>query len=131
MQTKQINNIHIAPVVHLAIKEEEIRGYDYFTNLYANIDVCAKRKSGKSTLIYNILNNCTGRRTNVVFFCSTINRDDTYKRILEMLEKQKIKTVCYDHFIQEKENILNTILRELNEAMEHAEEEKIAKAEER
>ena len=55
MQTKQINNIHISPVVHLALKEEEIRGYDYFPNLYSNIYVCAKRKSGKSTLIYNIL----------------------------------------------------------------------------
>ena len=89
MQTKQINNITIRPVVHLALKEEEIRGYDYFPNLYSNIYVCAKRKSGKSTLIYNILKNCAGRRTNVVFFCSTIQRDDTYKRILEMLEKKR------------------------------------------
>ena len=46
-----------------------------------------------------------------------------------MLEKIKINTVCYDHFIQEKENVLNTILQELNEAIEQAEEEKIAKAE--
>ena len=69
MQTKQIYNIHISPVVHLSLKEEEIRGYDYFPNLYSNIYVCAaKRKSGKSTLIYNIIKNCAGRRTNVVFF---------------------------------------------------------------
>ena len=68
MQTKQINNIHISPVVHLALKEEEIRGYDYFPNLYSNIYGCAKRKSGKSTLIDNILKNCAGRRTNVIFF---------------------------------------------------------------
>ena len=131
MLRKKINTITIKPVVHLALKEEEILGYNYFPTLYSNIYICSKRKSGKTTLIYNILKHCTSKRTNVVFFCSTIHRDDTYKKILEMLEKKKVNTVCYDHFIDGKENILHTILEELNKELEAVEEAKIKKEEEK
>ena len=131
MLRKKINTITIKPVVHLALKEEEILGYDYFPTLYSNIYICSKRKSGKTTLIYNILKHCTSKRTNVVFFCSTIHRDDTYKKILEMLEKKKVNTVCYDHFIDGKENILHTIVEELNKELEAVEEAKIKKEEEK
>ena len=55
MQTKEINDIKIKPVVHLALESHEILGYDYFPTLYSNIYICSKRKSGKTTLIYNIL----------------------------------------------------------------------------
>ena len=111
----------------MALKENEILGYDYFPNLYSNIYICSKRKSGKTTLIYNILKHCVSKRTNVVFFCSTIHRDSTYKIILEMLEKKKVNVVSYDHFMHEKENILNGILEELNAELESKEQEKIKK----
>ena len=68
MQTKEINDIKIKPVVHLALESHEILRYDYFSTLYSNIYICSKRKSGKTTLIYNILKNCTNKRSNVVFF---------------------------------------------------------------
>ena len=51
MQTKEINDIKIKPVVHLALESHEIVGYDYFPTLYSNIYICSKRKSGKTTLI--------------------------------------------------------------------------------
>ena len=68
MQTKEINNIKIRPVVHLALESPEIVGYDYFPTLYSNIYICSRRRSGKTTLIYNILKSCVSKRTNVVFF---------------------------------------------------------------
>jgi hypothetical protein len=71
METKEINSIKIKPVVHLALEPTEILGYDYFPTLYSNIYICSKRRSGKTTLIYNILKHCVSKRTNVVFFCST------------------------------------------------------------
>ena len=57
MQTKEINKITIKPVVHLALEAHEIVGYDYFSTLYSNIYICSRRRSGKTTPIYNILNN--------------------------------------------------------------------------
>ena len=107
MQIKDINDIKIRPVVHLSLEPTEILGYDYFPTLYSNIFVCSKRRSGKTTLIYNILKHCVSKRTNVVFFCSTIHRDSTYKLILEMLAKKKVNVVSYDHFIDGKEKFLN------------------------
>ena len=127
MQTKEINKISIKPVVHLALESHEILGYDYFPTLYSNIYICSRRRSGKTTLIYNILKNCVNKRTNVVFFCSTIKRDSTYKLILEMLEKKKVNVMTYDHFLDGKENILTSILEELNNDLETKEQEKIKK----
>ncbi len=127
MQTKEINNIKIKPVVHLALEAHEIVGYDYFSTLYSNIYICSRRRSGKTTLIYNILKHCVNKRTNVVFFCSTIHRDSTYKLILEMLEKKKVNVMTYDHFLNGKENILTGIIEELNNDLETKEQEKIKK----
>ncbi len=81
METKEINNKKIKPVVHLVLEQNEILGYVYFPTLYLNIYICSRRRSGKTTLIYNILKHCVNKRSNVVFFCSTIHRDSTYKLI--------------------------------------------------
>ena len=131
MQTKEINNIKIKPVVHLALEAHEIVGYDYFSTLYSNIYICSRRRSGKTTLIYNILKHCVNKRTNVVFFCSTINRDSTYKLILEMLEKKKVNVMTFDHFLNGKENILTGIIEGLNNDLETQEQEKIKKDEDK
>ena len=127
MQTKEINNIKIKPVVHLALESHEILGYDYFSTLYSNIYICSRRRSGKTPLIYNILKHCVNKRSNVVFFCSTIHRDSTYKLILEMLEKKKVNVMTFDHFLNGKENILTGIIEGLNNDLETKEQEKIKK----
>ena len=127
METKEINKISIKPVVHLALESHQILGYDYFPTLYSNIYICSRRRSGKTTLIYNILKHCVNKRTNVVFFCSTIHRDTTYKLILEMLEKRGINVMTYDHFLNGKENLLTGIIEELNNDLEAKEQEKIKK----
>ena len=105
MQTEKINDITITPVIVSSLKADQILGYEYFPVLYSNIYICAKRKSGKTTLIYNILKNCTSKKTNVVFFVSTIHRDDTYQKILEMLKKKKCNVMAHAHFLDGKENI--------------------------
>ena len=118
MQKKKINDIIITPVVTSTLKSDQILGYEYFSTLYTNIYICAKRKSGKSTLIYNILKNCTGKKTNVILFVSTIHRDDTYQKMFEMLEKKKINVMAHSHFIEGKENLLQNILNELDSQLE-------------
>ncbi len=85
MRTKEINKISIKPVVYLALESYELLGYYYFPTLYSNIYICSRRRSGYTTLIYNISTHCVNKRTNGVCFCSTINRFSTYKLLLELL----------------------------------------------
>ena len=54
----------------------------------------------------------------IYFFCSTINRDSTYKLILELLEKKKVNVMTFDHFLNGKENYLTGIIEELNAELE-------------
>ena len=130
LETRKINDIAVKPIIQNKLPKEEILGYEYFPTLYSNIYICSKRKSGKTTLIYNILKHCTDKKTNVVFFCSTINRDATYKKILEMLEKKNVNTIVYDHFIDGKENVLMTMLNEMNIDLEAKETAKKPKGNE-
>ena len=128
MQTEKINDITITPVIVSSLKADQILGYEYFKTLYTNIYICSKRKSGKTTLLYNILKNCVSKKTNVVFFCSTIHRDDTYQKILEMLEKKKINVMAHSHFIEDKHNILHGILAELDGQLAEEKERKTKKS---
>ena len=89
METKEINSIKIKPVVHLALEPTEILGYDYFPTLYSNIYICSKRRSGKATLIYNILKHCVSKRTNVVL--NTILEELNKSLEEEEDEKESIK----------------------------------------
>ena len=130
LETRKINDIAVKPIIQSKLPKEEILGYEYFPTLYSNIYICSKRKSGKTTLIYNILKHCTDKKTNVVFFCSTIHRDATYKKILEMLEKKGVNVIAYDHFIDGKENILHTMLNEMNVELEAKETAKKPKGNE-
>jgi glycerophosphoryl diester phosphodiesterase len=128
MKKININDIDVVPVIVSNLNEDQILGYQYFKTLYTNIYICSKRKSGKSTVIYNILKNCVGKKTNVVFFCSTIHRDDTYKKMLEMLEKKKVNVMAHTHFIEEKHNILQEILAELDGQLAEEKEQKTKKS---
>ena len=130
LQLKKINDIAVKPIIQNKLHKDDVLGYDYFPTLYSNIYICSKRKSGKTTLIYNILKHCTDKKTNVVFFCSTIHRDATYKKILEMLEKKGVNTIVYDHFIDGKENVLTTMLNEMNNDLEAKETTKKPKGNE-
>ena len=128
MKKIKINDIDVVPVIVSNLNEDQILGYQYFKTLYTNIFICSKRKSGKSTVIYNILKNCVGKKTNVVFFCSTINRDDTYQKMLEMLEKKKVNIMAHTHFIEGKHNILQDILAELDGQLAEEKDRKTKKS---
>jgi hypothetical protein len=94
--TKKINDV-VVKVAKQNKKDTDTRlakGYKLFPEPYANIFICAKKKSGKTNLLFNILDETVGRDTHVLFFVSTIFKDKTYKAILRMLRKKGVNYHC-------------------------------------
>lgn len=113
IKLKTINDAKISKVKTVDIKNVEIKGYDYFSEPYANIFLLAKKKSGKTTLIYNILKNCGLKNyTKIIIICSTVNKDATYEKIKELCNKNYINNEYYDDIINDDgENVIEQFIR--------------------
>jgi hypothetical protein len=80
--TKKINNEVVKEVPLLAEKDERpIKGSALFPEIYANVFLCSKKKSGKTSTIYTILKRCCGPKTKIIAFCSTLNKDPSWETI--------------------------------------------------
>ena len=113
MKTKKINKVCVKPIIQTVIPAKRIAGYDLFAEPYCNVALIAKKKSGKTSVLYNCLKKCAGPNTNVYLFSSTINRDDTYKEICDMLEKRHCIVHKYTHFKDIDGNVLDEIIEGL------------------
>jgi len=113
MKIKKINDVVIKPIVDNVHYSKPIKGGDLFREPYANIFLLAKKKSGKTTIIYKILKECVGRDTRVYIFSSTVMKDKTYQHISEMLEDKKITFELFTSiYTEDKFNIIKDILDE-------------------
>lgn len=113
METHTINDIRVKPVKIPKVDKEHIRGYDMFPELYANIYLMARKKSGKTSVIHNILKKCIDKNTTLFVFCSTHNKDNTWIEIKKSLEKRKINAEFYLSIKDGGTNILAEIINDL------------------
>lgn len=82
--------------------KKRVKGKEMFPELYANIYIAGRKKSGKTQLLYNILEHCAGRDSKVLLFGATVNKDATYEEIKKMLDRRSIQHIEYEHFIDEE-----------------------------
>lgn len=125
VETKKINNIKIKPIQFIRL-DLPIKGQDMFPDihgLYGNIFLVAKKRSGKSTVIYNIIKKCVGRDTKVYIFCSTVNKDQTYKKIMDFLDHRNIYYEAFASINENGENNLQSIIDEMKQDDEVSDEE--------
>lgn len=119
ISVKQINNVKTAPIPSRYFGETDnrpARGYKLFEEAYSNILILAKKNSGKTHLIYNILKKCIDKNTTVIIFSSSHNNDKAYSAIKKWLKKRGNPMQCYTHFIDEdKVDILDDMLRDLED----------------
>lgn len=112
------------PVPIDSIPKEKIKGKDIFEELYCNVFVCARKKSGKSSLIWKILKECVGKNTKIVIFAATFAKDPTYKHIIKHFEGRGNTVLTYTAIKEDTDNlddILNTLL--IDEVSEDEKEE--------
>jgi hypothetical protein len=114
IKTHLLNKIVVKPVIASGGEPDAayIKGYDYIPLLYANILLVAKKKSGKTNVIYNLLDNLAGPQTTVYIFASTVQKDATYGQIMKLLKKKNIAFEAHTNFMdsKNKKNILTEIL---------------------
>lgn len=109
--SSKLNDIEIKPI-KLPKQKGDVYGADMLPNPYGCVALIAKTNSGKTNALYNILEHTTDpkRKTNVVIFCSTIDLDDTYKKIIELLERKKCNVFTHSHFLENGESLIDHYL---------------------
>jgi hypothetical protein len=94
--------------------EKKFKGSELFPIKYANVFLLAKKKSGKTLLLANILQRLVHKNMIVIIIASKHNLDSNYKYIKAWLEKKKIPVYAHTALIEDDENILETYLDELD-----------------
>ena len=109
IKSNKINNIEIE-VIKKKQRDINALGKEYFKTLFSNIWICAKKKSGKSTLIYNIVKHCAGAKTNVMIISPTVDKDDVYIELVKYLNKKKINVFKSSSLTVDKFNVLADLM---------------------
>jgi hypothetical protein len=92
-----------------------IKGFSLFPEVYSNVYCCSKKKSGKTTVLFNIIKKCCDKNTKVIIFCSTVHKDSTYKSILDYLDKKDIDYATYTSLKEDKIDRLQQLVEDLQQ----------------
>jgi hypothetical protein len=110
IQERVINNTIVKPVKLIAVERENIKGSSMFPELYYNTFISAKRNSGKTSVLSQILLNTCDKKTTLFIFCPTWRVDTVWSHIIESLENKGCEVNLYDSIVEGKVNILDDII---------------------
>jgi hypothetical protein len=110
-ETKRVSDQTIK-VHKLKDNQLEPKGKDWFSIVYSNIFLLAKKHSGKTTIIENILKKCSGVNTQFLFIASTINKDPSWIRIVKYWSKSHDVDYYDELFDDEGNNIIDNFINE-------------------
>lgn len=125
LKTKKINDEKVEPVIMPKVNPKKILGYALFPEIYANIFLCARKKSGKTSAIFKILKSCVGKYTKLIMFASTITKDATLIHIVDYFKKKKNIVETYTSIKEGKVDFLKEIIDSMKNENEQENEEEI------
>jgi hypothetical protein len=104
-----------------------VRGSSLIPECYANIFLCAKKKSGKTSVIFKLLKGCVGKNTTIIAFVSTLHKDQNWIAMKKYFEEQGVPFVGYTSLAEEGVDHLATLIQSLRhpEVEEEPEEKDI------
>lgn len=100
-----------------------IRGFDLFPEIYANIFMCAKKKSGKTVSIYKIIKECSGKNTKIIAFVSTLYKDSTWKTIRDYCKHKDLDFEGFTSINEDGVDRINELVERLQEEAKEEEED--------
>ena len=118
-EAKKINNVKVKKVQLNEVEDHRpVKGADLFEEIYANIFLCAKKKSGKTSTIYKIVKECLGKKTKVIAFVSTLHKDATWNAIRKYVECKGNEFIGHTSLKEDGEDLLDKLVNELEEEAE-------------
>jgi hypothetical protein len=123
VQSEEINDVHIEPVKLPKTHTGKVAGAELFSEPYGNIFLLARKKSGKTTTAYRILDETVGKDTKVWLFGSTVNKDPTYKEIQKMLQDKGSEVHSFVSTFDGKRDILKEVLASMGGESEKPEKQ--------
>jgi hypothetical protein len=87
---EKVNDIKVKPLKTSIVETRPYKGFQMFREGLPNVMCCAKKKSGKTQTICNIIKHCADIDTQIVVISSTVNKDPAWSAM---------KKWCKDHNI--------------------------------
>lgn len=125
---KQINDEKVKPTKFQfgGTDDRPIKGASLFDEIYSNIFLLGKKKSGKSTVINKIIRSCSTRETTVIVIASTVDKDNEYKAMKYYCETKGILFQGYTSMNEDGVNVLEALITKLQrEAVEDEDEPEV------
>jgi hypothetical protein len=124
-----LNNISIKPLVNAnALDESKVKGGKMFPDPYNVTYLCARRKSGKTSVIAEILKKTSDKKTTFWLFVPTSRVDESWKTIIQLLEERGNTVNVFDSIMEGKTNLLDEIVADLSVGDEPVKKEEPVKA---
>ena len=111
MELETINNFVAKPVVVPALPSvKNIAGGVLLPAMYINCFLCAKKNSGKTVALGNIIFKSINKKTSLIFFVSTASKDSTYQSIFDKLDEKDINYSVYNDIYIDGVNIIDKLI---------------------
>ena len=120
LKTKQINDFTVSKIALPKISEKKIRGSELLP-LYSNTFICAKKNSGKTTVIFNVLKKCADRDTVLHLFVSTIEKDPSWLQIVKYFQNKNLQV--HTHTSTRGEDAEDLIQEIIDTPVDHSDQE--------
>jgi len=113
MEKRKINDFEVKKVMVPKQDDEDVAGFDLIPYLYCNTFISSCTKSGKTTILFRLIQKCINKNTHIIFFVGTLLLDPTYKVILKWLDKKGITYQCFLDIEHKGINALDLITNSL------------------
>lgn len=110
---KKLNDVKIEPIKQKGGSAKPVKGAKLFPEPYANIAIMAKKKSGKTTVVKKIIEECATKDTQVLVFCASFHKDKNWLAIQEWCDEHDVAIEGYTSLVVDGENKLEAELGDL------------------
>lgn len=119
---KQINYQIVKAIPIPDEDKRPIKGYDICEEVYANIFLCARKKSGKTSALFKIMKECVVKKTIIYVFCSTCYKDKNWIQIRRYFEKKGMDIRVFTSLYEDGEDQLSHLIEDLKQEAKEKEE---------